>query len=174
MGHFCMQWTFNRLCNEHLTELQLRKKNVMRKRICLEDIMLCIVLAYCTCISKLIWKTKIYAGQVGRHIEISLKHSLWCTIFTETCYQRQFFFHIWPINWLLYKITATKATIWRWFKQKIDKIISINRLICMLIDDHDRINNHWHNQMPANGLYLNTCIYKDFHNYGLWHFKPVL
>lgn len=172
MGHFYMQWTFNRLCNEHLTELQLRKKNVMRKRICLEDVMLSIVLAYCTCISTLIWKTKIYAGQVGRHIEISLKHSLF-SIFRDL-FSKTIVFQVRLINWLLYKITATKATIWRWFKQKIDIIISINRLICMLIDDHDRINNHWHNQMPANGLYLNTCIYKDFHNYGLWHFKPVL
>lgn len=129
MGHFCMQWTFNRLCNEHLTELQLRKKNVMRKRICLEDINLFIVLAYCTCISKLIWKTKIYAGQFEDDSNKKLIHCI---------------------------------------------TISINRLICMLIDNHDRINNYWHNQMPANSLYLNTFIYKDFRNYELWHFKPVL
>lgn len=37
----------------------------------------------------------------------------------------------------------------------------------MLIDNHDTVNNNWHHQMPAKGLYLNTCMYKDFRNYGM-------
>lgn len=67
-----MQWTFDRVTVE--------KEKCNEKEVCLEDVMLRIVLAYCTCISTLIWKTKIYEGQVGRHIEISLKHSLWYSV----------------------------------------------------------------------------------------------
>lgn len=79
-----MQWTFDRVTVE--------KEKCNEK----EDLFGRCHAKYCVSIlymyNNLIWKTKIYAGQVGRHIEISLKHSLWCTIFTETCYQRQFFF----------------------------------------------------------------------------------